>query len=154
MRTLNLASLYDLDVSKSKCQLVISGNMKAIMASEQLAECDSKALSIILRYAPLSYAQEAIFDACIQWAHDKCQQQNEDGSDAAFVRAKLADCFQFIKFDRMPRKVFTDRLRLHKELFTASEIVDIFCSIEAAEDKEKTASLSFLPPRSRNGMDY
>lgn len=136
---LGLARTFAFSELATKCKHIVRMQTQQVLRSQPFLRCDEHDLLEILSIDSSSCTEEAIFDACIEWARAKCGQQNVDATNAANLRTALGPCFARIRFNEMEPNERKDRLMLYKGMFTMDEVIGISC-IEPAAAAAATAT--------------
>lgn len=114
---------------KMRCVSIIHEKTHAVLDSKAFVSCDKSFLKRILKFEKLSCGEERIFDACIDWASQKCKENNVEVT-AETLREQLGDCFDLIRFGEMKQPQLFQRLEeKHCRLFTADELCDLMVKL-------------------------
>lgn len=108
-----------------ECKNLFSRSPERILRLPSFPECDAKTLATFLPNVPQSYEAAKVFDACITWAKQKCQQNGRDETNMMNLRNELGDCFRIIRFEQMSFEAMASRFAPYISLFTKDESDDI-----------------------------
>lgn len=122
---LGLAVLFEIAELSSKCRAIISGHTQQVITSPAFMQCSNAVLFEILSISWASCADELVFDACIEWAKLKCQQQNIDATRPEHLRTMLGSCFDRIRLTRMSQSARKERLTRYQDMFSKEEIIEL-----------------------------
>lgn len=152
---IGLACAFGFDKLKMLCKEIVSKNTVQVVECESFRQCHIEALFEILSIPSSTCSEEKMFDACIEWAQNKCKEQNIDTENAKNVRNMLGSCFERIKFNKMPMVELIKRMKLHKNMFTEDEIVDMIDIHAKIECNTRYGSIAVLldewmGPRGKN----
>lgn len=75
-----------------------------------------------------------IFDACIEWAQNKCKEQMKSADSGENLRQMLGSCLDRMRFNEIPMVEYKKRLVLYKDMFTKDEIINYFITYMANDD--------------------
>lgn len=138
---ISLSCTYGLDNLKLKCKRIIIEEADKVFESEEFLECSEKVLSEILLIE--SNLEVKFFDACLNWAQNKCRIDKIDAENGENLRKVLGDCFDLIKFKEMNVMEFNKRLSLHKDIFSKDEIIDIYTHNGSNHDTRYQSNIVF-----------
>lgn len=126
MDWITLACMFGLDALKTKCREIMCEHTENVIESESFLQCDNNILFEVLSIDRSTCPEEKIFDACINWAQNKCNEQEIDAGKAENIRRTLGNCFDRIRFKDMRFEEFSKRPSLHKNLFNVDEVFGLF----------------------------
>lgn len=118
-----MALRYNQEILNNMCNTMICQNMSQIWKSEEFIQCDEDTLKEIL-VLPASRKEHDVFDACIEWAKDKCRKRQIDESSPDNLRTELNNCLKLIQFKHMDREKFGKRVELIDALLDKTEFND------------------------------
>lgn len=111
----------------AKCMEVIGADTLQAINSPAFLRCDKAVLLDMLAMESSSCTEEAIFDACVEWAESNSQQS--DISRSADLRIALGGCIDRIRFEEMDTNARQERLTRLEDMFSKSEIAKIIDSL-------------------------
>lgn len=132
---MELALLCDNEEIIQKCAFEIAADAYGILAEEEFYKCSPNVLECFLEnideddFYSSSYSSvpAEICVACMEWARQRCNEQNIDASKPENLRNQLNDFFADIPFHYMKRDEFHDFLAEYADIFKVDEIKAI-CS--------------------------
>lgn len=98
---------------KAKCGRIVRSNTLNVLKSSAFFQCNKDVLLEILSLDSSSCAEEIIFDACVEWAQAKCEEQQLT-SNGENMRLALGTCFPLIRFKEMAQNIFYERLKQYE----------------------------------------
>lgn len=123
-----LAILHEHPDLKEFCKKHISLNTLSVLKSDGFLSCSQKALCEILK-SDLRCQESIVFDRCLAWAKNACQQIGLDENVMLNVRNQLGECVYLIRFDTMTIQEFSQFTRKCEGFFTLDELDDIASSM-------------------------
>lgn len=103
----------------------IRWQLNTILKLKTFLHCDRIVLEHILRLDFLLCDELDIFNACLLWARETCKDSGIDEDNVSNIRCQLGDCFNLIRFGAMNNKDLNKIIRLHKDMFTSDELIEI-----------------------------
>lgn len=119
-----LAIFYGIKELNSICESLISSNAMEMFATRDFLNCDADVLIRILKIDSLQCSETQVFEACIEWAKNVCEQKNIDDK-IENIRAELDITLREIRFGSMTIDEFLDLNNTHQGFFTPSEFMEI-----------------------------
>lgn len=126
---LDLAITFDRPELAKHCHRIIREHSAAVFASDSFHQCSQQVLKEILKRGDLNCSAKEIFDACIDWAEQKCAKNDVDASKVVNLKKQLGKCLYLIPFHLMCHKELNECLSVHKTLFTQEELIEIISII-------------------------
>lgn len=102
-------------------------NTHKVIDAKEFSHCHKIVLHTLLSIDESTVPEERLFDKCMEWATNKCHEQNIDATNAENLRHMLGDCFHLIRFKEMEREELSNRLQMYKDMFSKEEIIE-FCT--------------------------
>lgn len=134
---LSIAIRFDLARLQAACADFVGRNTDQVLRAEPFYQCDIKTLTAIVRASRADGRQEAVFDACIDWAKIICLQKGVDATQPANLRTELDPCFAHIRFTEMGRPAFAERYEQYAAMFRRHEIDRILVAMLQAPGPEE-----------------
>ncbi|XP_031631812.1 BTB/POZ domain-containing protein 6-A-like [Contarinia nasturtii] len=100
-----LAILLDLESKITFCEQQIKQNPEVILKSDDFLKYDRKMLDKILELVSSNCRPSTIVDACIAWAKDVCERNNQQPTPAR-LRAELDELIGRIPFEKLTKDEF------------------------------------------------
>lgn len=72
---------------KTECERLFVDKPEGILQSDSFPDCDAATLATFLRMVPKSCDIEIVFDACIEWAEVKCEENEKDETNMENLRS-------------------------------------------------------------------
>lgn len=122
---------YDLAVQFNRIDLEkileikIKDQPKAVIESDLLLQCSSIGLKRILQIDHLTCYAKQLFDVCMRWAENACNNKKIDSSDVTNRKNELGECFSWIPFYMMKPTEIAQIAAAYKDLFDQDEFVDL-----------------------------
>ncbi|XP_031631796.1 uncharacterized protein LOC116346036 [Contarinia nasturtii] len=123
-----LAILHERQQLKQICDEHITSNAETLLKSDEFLSCSQKSLREILKM-DLHCKESIVFDRCLAWAKNACQQNGLDENDGSNLRNQLGKCLFLIRFGTMRIQEFSEATLKCKGMFTADELCDVMGSI-------------------------
>ncbi|XP_055306153.1 BTB/POZ domain-containing protein 2-like [Sitodiplosis mosellana] len=120
-----LAYFLHNDKLKEYCVKVISAFPLDIFKSNSFHQCNPVILQQILQLDSLNCNESDVFDACLSWAKNYCNQNGMDDSNAQNLKSALGECFELIRFGAMKVDEFTVHAKLYTGMFSDGELADL-----------------------------
>ncbi|XP_031629053.1 BTB/POZ domain-containing protein 3-like [Contarinia nasturtii] len=124
----DLAILHEHQQLKKFCEEQIVLNAERVLESDGFLACSQKLLREILKL-DFHCKESIVFDRCLAWAKNACQQNRLDKNDGLNLRSQLGDCLFLIRFGTMTIQEFSEATLKCEGMFTADELCDIMRSI-------------------------
>lgn len=121
------ADFFDNKDLLSYCEEKILIDPKSFFDSLSFKNCDRNMLKRIVSIDLHCY-ELMVFNACMDWAKQKCEAANIDGNSEN-CKEQLGDCFHLIRFTAMTNEEFCTVLQNHKSLFDIDTLTDIYTHI-------------------------
>lgn len=123
-----LANLHEHKKLKKFCEKHIVNSSDTVLKSDEFLDCDKKSLHEILKL-DLNSREITVFNRCLAWAKNACQQNGLDENNFKNLRNQLGDCLYLIRFGTMTIHEFST---LNCDgIFTTVELKDIIRSISS-----------------------
>lgn len=134
-----LAIRYEIESVKKFCLKHIKANIKAVFTTTDFLGCDHDMLCHILSLKLLKCNEHDLFNGCISWALEKCENDGIDGTNTANLRMALGDALFRIRFRSMAAQEFAIIGKDYAGLLSAQESIEIFQSILLNDEKSNNA---------------
>lgn len=123
------ASIFQLDALRDESTCFIGANTGAVLQSSAFLRCNPKTLQQVLSIEPISCSEADVFDACMEWAEESCDDKRIDPKNIANRRKVLDTSFALIRFREIDPDAFDKRREIFKQLFTTDELLDLYAYI-------------------------
>lgn len=120
-----LAIEYELNELKAFCAEVISKHTIVVFGTDGFRQCSEKVLKNILGIDAFSCDAKLLFDVCIDWAKNKCEESGIDAANMENVRDQLINCLYLLPFKLMTPEQFSEITVKYFKLLTYEEMVEI-----------------------------
>ncbi|XP_031626917.1 BTB/POZ domain-containing protein 6-A-like [Contarinia nasturtii] len=124
----DFAILHEHHQLKQFCEEHIISNAERVLESDEFRTCSQKLLREILKL-DLRCQESIVFDRCLAWAKNACQQNGLDEKVSVNLRNQLGDCLFLIRFGTMTIREFSEATLKCEGMFTVYEMGDIWRSI-------------------------
>ncbi|XP_031630850.1 BTB/POZ domain-containing protein 1-like [Contarinia nasturtii] len=124
----DLAILHEHQELKKFCDEFITTNADTVLKSNEFLTCSKKMLREILKL-DLLCKESIVFDRCLAWAKNACQQNGMDENVASNLRDQLDFCLFLFRFGSMTIQEFSLATLGCEGIFTVGEMDDIVSSI-------------------------
>ncbi|XP_031629136.1 BTB/POZ domain-containing protein 3-like [Contarinia nasturtii] len=140
-----LAVKFNLNNLLKKCECGIRENATEVFKSNDFINISKKVLELILKLDNYNCFEADIFNACVAWAKNACEENETDATEKQSLRQSLGECFYLIPFTTMKIAAFSKVVFANKTLFTLDEVADIMALIMTGESTE--VSTKFMKNR-------
>lgn len=120
-----LAIQFGLDDLKRFCERKISGNAEDVLKTDDFLNCNGRVFRFIVGLDSLMCEEKNVFDACVAWAENSCENKGLVAGDMKNLRDQLGASLYFIHFQRMKCEDFASRNAKYMGLFTLPELTEI-----------------------------
>lgn len=100
------------------CESLIKSNLIEVFRTNGFLNSSQTMVSYIVQPAATNCRAKFVFDACISWAKNYCEQMDQDPNSYEHLRAALGDLLYDIRFDTMAFEEFITYYQTFKTLFT------------------------------------
>ena len=121
---LEQSMMFDEKDLKNKVLTKIEQEASAVLSSDDFPKLSKEALREVLQLNLQITSEMKVFEACMQWAENKCQQL-QITTDGANLREVLGDNFSLIRFPTMTADDISDSV-LPRDILTTHEGLQIF----------------------------
>lgn len=122
---LDLALTFDRNELKKHCLKMIGENTSTVLCTEAFLGCSKNALKCVLEGGHVNCDESRVFEACMDWAKLKCQENKVDVSSVSNLKYQLGDCFHHIQFRLMTPQQVSDCVVNYRGLFNPEEMEDL-----------------------------
>lgn len=132
---LPLVTLLNYNNLRHRCLDLIRLNGRILIECLEFKNCSLETLNSVLKI-PFNGRNEArVFEKCVSWAKESCEQKNLEPTTRENIRNQLGDCFDLIRFDRMSPSQFVQCLSKHSYIFHPDEIGNIAQTVKGQEQE-------------------
>lgn len=133
---LELAHKFNRFVFMEKMQDKICRHPFILFNSDSFMYCDLKMLKLILQVKKLGrICPGAVFDACIEWATERCEKANLDPS-CENLKKQLGECWNLIPYKKMESRDMLVCMKKYKGLFNEQELTALNNIIGVRKQKQ------------------